>query len=268
MTADLFPHPWLVNNLLDASFVDQKTAELTNQPLPYGLADWLAQHFMPELAHTNEAQLEHSFIRPLLERMGWRPVPQMNYTVQGKQAKPDWCLALNASAASALPGSEAHEALQHMAAICEAKAWNKPLDTGKAHADNPHHQLMDYLATLRVRFGMLTNGRHWRLYDTREITARKTYLQMDLEQVLHLPDGAEKDRALARRFQRIDLTEPTAEECLGILEGLEPHYAQYHHVRYSPAALKAMVDLTSRHVRDRLLPDKAIDDTTINSLVL
>ena len=45
MTADLFPHPWLVNNLLDASFVDQKTAELTNQPLPYGLADWLAQHF-------------------------------------------------------------------------------------------------------------------------------------------------------------------------------------------------------------------------------
>lgn len=69
----------------------------------------------------------------------------------------------------------------------------------------------------------------------------------------------EKDRALARRFQRIDLTEPTAEECLGILEGLERHYAEYHHVRYSPAALKAMVDLTSRHVRDRLLPDKAID---------
>ena len=69
----------------------------------------------------------------------------------------------------------------------------------------------------------------------------------------------EKDRALARRFQRIDLTEPTAEECLGILEGLEPRYAEYHRVRYSPAALKAMVDLTSRHVRDRLLPDKAID---------
>lgn len=69
----------------------------------------------------------------------------------------------------------------------------------------------------------------------------------------------EKDRALARRFQRIDLTEPTVEECLGILEGLEPHYAKYHHVRYSPAALKAMVELTTRHVRDRLLPDKAID---------
>ena len=69
----------------------------------------------------------------------------------------------------------------------------------------------------------------------------------------------EKDRALARRFQRIDLTEPSTAECLEILQGLMPRYAEYHHVRYSPAALKAMVDLTARHVRDRLLPDKAID---------
>lgn len=69
----------------------------------------------------------------------------------------------------------------------------------------------------------------------------------------------EKDRALARRFQRIDLTEPSSAECLKILEGLESRYANYHHVRYSPSALKAMVELTARHVRDRLLPDKAID---------
>lgn len=69
----------------------------------------------------------------------------------------------------------------------------------------------------------------------------------------------EKDRALARRFQRIDLTEPSPEECLAILQGLEKRYADFHKVRYSTAAVKAMVDLTARHVRDRLLPDKAID---------
>ncbi len=69
----------------------------------------------------------------------------------------------------------------------------------------------------------------------------------------------EKDRALARRFQRIDLTEPSPEECLAILQGLEKRYADFHKVRYSSAAVKAMVDLTARHVRDRLLPDKAID---------
>lgn len=69
----------------------------------------------------------------------------------------------------------------------------------------------------------------------------------------------EKDRALARRFQRIDIAEPGQDECLRILDGLKTHYADFHGVRYTPAALKAMVELTARHVRDRLLPDKAID---------
>lgn len=69
----------------------------------------------------------------------------------------------------------------------------------------------------------------------------------------------EKDRALARRFQRIDLREPDVTDCLAILQGLEGRYAEHHRVRYSPTVLKAMVELSARHVRDRLLPDKAID---------
>lgn len=69
----------------------------------------------------------------------------------------------------------------------------------------------------------------------------------------------EKDRALARRFQRIDLHEPSIDECVAILQGLEERYADHHRVRYSQPALKAMVELSARHVRDRLLPDKAID---------
>ncbi len=69
----------------------------------------------------------------------------------------------------------------------------------------------------------------------------------------------EKDRALARRFQRIDIREPSREECLEILKGLQGRYADFHQVRFSEPVLKAMVDLSARHVRDRLLPDKAID---------
>ncbi|MDE5831711.1 MAG: ATP-dependent Clp protease ATP-binding subunit ClpA [Desulfovibrio sp.] len=69
----------------------------------------------------------------------------------------------------------------------------------------------------------------------------------------------EKDRALARRFQRIDLREPCSEDCVAILQGLEERYASHHHVKYGPAVIKAMVELTTRHVRDRLQPDKAID---------
>lgn len=69
----------------------------------------------------------------------------------------------------------------------------------------------------------------------------------------------EKDRALARRFQKIDLREPNQDDCLEILKGLESRYAEHHHVKYGASILKAMVELTSRHVRDRLQPDKAID---------
>lgn len=69
----------------------------------------------------------------------------------------------------------------------------------------------------------------------------------------------EKDRALARRFQRIDLHEPSIDECVAILQGLEGRYAEHHKVRYGQPVLKAMVELSARHVRDRLLPDKAID---------
>ncbi len=69
----------------------------------------------------------------------------------------------------------------------------------------------------------------------------------------------EKDRALVRRFQRIDVHEPSIEDCVGILEGLQQRYADFHRVRYSRPVLKAIVELSARHVRERLLPDKAID---------
>jgi ATP-dependent Clp protease ATP-binding subunit ClpA len=69
----------------------------------------------------------------------------------------------------------------------------------------------------------------------------------------------EKDRALARRFQRIDVHEPTQEEALRILEGLRARYEEHHGVRYTGAALRAAVELSARHLSDRFLPDKAID---------
>ena len=69
----------------------------------------------------------------------------------------------------------------------------------------------------------------------------------------------ERDRALARRFQRIDVKEPTEEEAVAILEGLAPRYEEHHRVRYVPAALRAAVELSARHINDRFLPDKAID---------
>jgi len=69
----------------------------------------------------------------------------------------------------------------------------------------------------------------------------------------------ERDRALSRRFQKIDVEEPSAKECVRILQGLAPRYEVHHGVRFTGPALKACVDLSIRHVNDRFLPDKAID---------
>ena len=69
----------------------------------------------------------------------------------------------------------------------------------------------------------------------------------------------EKDRALARRFQKIDVVEPTVADSIEILKGLRSRFEEHHAVAYTNEALKAAVDLSVKHIPDRLLPDKAID---------
>ncbi|UQY45533.1 ATP-dependent Clp protease ATP-binding subunit ClpA [Erwinia sp. PK3-005] len=69
----------------------------------------------------------------------------------------------------------------------------------------------------------------------------------------------EKDRALARRFQKIDITEPSVDETVQILNGLKPKYEAHHDVRYTAKAVRAAVELAVKYINDRHLPDKAID---------
>lgn len=69
----------------------------------------------------------------------------------------------------------------------------------------------------------------------------------------------EKDRALVRRFQKIDVNEPTIPDAIEILKGLKPYFEDYHRVRYTNDAIKAAVELSARYINDRKLPDKAID---------
>ncbi|MEN8188475.1 MAG: AAA family ATPase, partial [Thermodesulfobacteriota bacterium] len=69
----------------------------------------------------------------------------------------------------------------------------------------------------------------------------------------------EKDRALSRRFQKIDISEPSVADTIGILKGLQDRYEDHHRVTYSKAAIKATAELAERYINDRFLPDKAID---------
>ena len=69
----------------------------------------------------------------------------------------------------------------------------------------------------------------------------------------------EKDRALVRRFQKIDVKEPSVADAIEILKGLKPYFEEFHKLRYTGEAVKAAVELSSRYIHDRKLPDKAID---------
>ena len=69
----------------------------------------------------------------------------------------------------------------------------------------------------------------------------------------------EKDRALSRRFQKIDIKEPSIDDTIKILKGLKPFFEDHHEVRYTAEAIKSAVDLSARYINDRKLPDKAID---------
>ena len=69
----------------------------------------------------------------------------------------------------------------------------------------------------------------------------------------------EKDRALARRFQKIDVNEPSVEDAVKILRGLKPHFEEHHGIKYTADAIRTAVELSARYINDRKLPDKAID---------
>lgn len=69
----------------------------------------------------------------------------------------------------------------------------------------------------------------------------------------------EKDRALSRRFQKIDIEEPSVADTQEILKGLQPQYEEHHQIRYSKNSIKAMAELSDRYINERFLPDKAID---------
>ena len=69
----------------------------------------------------------------------------------------------------------------------------------------------------------------------------------------------EKDRALVRRFQKIDVVEPTISDSIDIMKGLKPYFEDFHKIKYTNDAIKAAVELSARYIHDRKLPDKAID---------
>ena len=151
----------------------------------------------------NEASTEQELIRPLLELLGWTDyLPQ-----QGSghnEYIPDHLLFGDAGSKDRAAAKPAPQRYPDALAVAESKRLNRPLDA-RGKTGSPHGQILRYLATAdiasdgRIRWGILTNGRIWRLYDRRALPRASGYYEIDLETALQASDGLRAFRLLFGR---------------------------------------------------------------------
>jgi hypothetical protein len=147
----------------------------------------------------NEAQTESEFIRPALDALGWEYIVQVTYTKRGRQNIPDYALFADTRTKEAAyslqdgPGQFYARAL----AICDAKYWGRALDAESRNDPrdaltnaNPSFQIINYLVGTDVAWGILTNGKVWRLYAQRVRSRITTFLEIDLAGALDADDLA------------------------------------------------------------------------------
>ena len=151
----------------------------------------------------NEAQTEGDLVYPLLELVGWADRdPQPNASAKARLDVPDALLYADTATKALAGGLEAWARFQHGLSIVEAKRWGRPLDRSvkgkKEEEGTPSSQIMRYLRRVdertsgRLRWGMLTNGRIWRLYFQGATSVAEDFLEIDLGKVLAIP-GCELD---------------------------------------------------------------------------
>ena len=157
--------------------------------------------------HTiNEASTEQELIRPLFELLGWADyLPQQGS--DHNEDIPDHLLFGDAESKDLAAAKPAPKRYADALAVAESKRFNLPLDA-RTKTSSPHGQILRYLATAdinsdgRIRWGILTNGRIWRLYDRRALPRASGYYEVDLETALHADDGFHRLRTFHLLFGR------------------------------------------------------------------
>jgi hypothetical protein len=151
-----------------------------------------AAHFT---ARTNEAQTEHDFIQPVLDLLWQEPGGGDCYQVQVRiphpdlQRQPDYAFFRSAAERQgAQPRVGSGDYWRDVPCLGDAKKWSASLDKERGTDENPTAQICSYLYRSRVRWGMLTNGRVWRLYERERSSAGGIYYEVDLEHVLQSGD--------------------------------------------------------------------------------
>jgi hypothetical protein len=188
----LFTRDWLTQGILESA----QWRELSELSV-----DQAREHIgslLSSLTRRNapvEAETEDKLVYPVLRVLGWDHISvQQRMDARGRNDVPDALLFPDAAADAAAAGLEPWQRFRHGAALVEAKRWNRPLDRA-AQGDQgvPAAQVMHYLSRAdvitqgKMRWGILTNGRHWRLYWQGALSVADDYLEVDLGKVFDLP---------------------------------------------------------------------------------
>ncbi|MEA3400178.1 MAG: hypothetical protein U9R79_02935, partial [Armatimonadota bacterium] len=135
---------------------------------------------------TNEAQTEEDFIQPVLHELGW--TYEVQEPIAGINTRPDYALFTSEEAKREAQADKGKpEFWDHVDAVGDAKRWELDLDAGRA-GNNPSTQISNYLYRSGVRWGILTNGRQWRLYEQDTARGGDTYYEVDLVDILSAGD--------------------------------------------------------------------------------
>lgn len=191
----LFTRDWLTEGILGApawSAVD--TAGLNQL---YDKIGGLLRRLIAQ-KNPNEAETEEKLVWPLITLLGWSDYAvQQNMSVKGREDVPDGLLFADAAAEARATAKEPWQRFRHGLCIVEAKRWNRALDRrdkrDKTDEGVPSTQLMHYLRRAddvtggKLRWGILTNGRNWRLYWQGALSVAEDFLEIDLGQVFGLP---------------------------------------------------------------------------------
>jgi hypothetical protein len=162
-----------------------------------------------KLKNPTEAETEKDLIWPLLEAIGWSDISvQQNLSAKARDDVPDALLFADAAAKTKAAPLHPWQRFQHGVCVVEAKRWNRVLDREEARRKGedgvPSTQMLRYLRRVddvtngSLRWGMLTNGRHWRLYFKGALSVAEDFLEIDLGRVFDL-SGCEADLLDRRR---------------------------------------------------------------------
>ena len=185
----LFADTFLENHLTisNQSYV-QRNWETDDLPEFYALYEWMLSTWndlRDVLPTLSEAQLEQEWIRPILERLGWKYDVQATFKKYGKKQIPDYALFASKEDWKKARGAKTDDAyFRNTIAVADAKAMGIDLDGSAENNSNPGFQIIQYLTHTEKSWGILTDGLYWRLYSTRAKSKYLTYYEVNVEKFL------------------------------------------------------------------------------------